>query len=352
MSSDDASIMSRIVGEAESRLVDLVRALIGGQAKAAKDQVGMLLEGMTTEAALSRVAQWAKAIEKVDLDTLRGLKLVMDGLIETFRETAEKRARGDYEVDEFGLDEGFLDLVRPLFIFLYRKWWRVTAIGVEHVPLEGGALLVANHSGVLPWDGAMIATAMWLDSAKPRIVRALHLDWFSQLPFIAPFMVRTGQVLACPENAERLLRGGHLAAVFPEGVKGVGKLLKDRYKLARFGRGGFVKVGLRARVPIIPVSVVGAEEIYPNILRVDWLGKPIGAPYMPVTPLWPWFGLLGLVPLPTKWTIEFGKPIDTAKLREKDADNFLVVQRLTQRVRDEVQGTINRHLLRRESVFW
>ncbi len=346
------SVVRQLISEVESRVVDLYEALMGGQAKAAFDRVGTLFDGVSTERLLSRIAGWAKAVEALDVDTLRGAQMLLEGLVETFKEAAAKRARGEYEVDEFGLDSDFLDLVRPLFVFLYKKWWRVTAIGLENVPAEGGALLVSNHSGVLPWDGAMIATALWTDAPRPRVVRALHLDWFTQLPYVAPMMMRTGQVLACPENAERLLRGGQLAAVFPEGVKGVGKLLKDRYKLARFGRGGFVKVALRTRVPIIPVSVVGAEEIYPNLMRVDWLGKPIGAPYMPITPMWPWFGLLGLVPLPTKWTIEFGRPIDTSKTRERDAENFLVVQRLTRQVRDEIQGTIHKHLLRRETVFW
>jgi len=348
----NASVLRQLLGEVETRIVDLYEAFTGGTAKTAFDRAGSLFEGWTAEGLIKRVAGWAKAVENVDVDTLKGLKLVLDGLIETYKDAARRRSKGEYEVDEFGLDEGFLDLARPLFVFLYRKWWRVTTVGIENVPKEGGALLVANHSGVLPWDGAMVATAMWADAPQPRVVRTLHLDWFTQLPYVATLMLRTGQVLACPENAERLLKGGHLAAVFPEGVKGVGKLLKDRYKLARFGRGGFVKVALRSHAPIIPVSIVGAEEIYPNLMRVDWLGKPIGAPYMPITPTWPWFGLLGLVPLPTKWTIEFGKPIDTSKFRERDAENFLVVQRLTNQVRDEIQATITKHVLRRESVFW
>ena len=159
-------------------------------------------------------------------------------------------------------------------------------------------------------------------------------------------------MFACQENGERLLKKGNAVAVFPEGIKGVGKLFKDRYKLARFGRGGFVKMAIRARAPIVPVSVVGAEETYPNLMRLDAVGKLLlGSPFFPLTPTFPWLGLLGLVPLPTKSSIDFDKPVRTDELPLNKADNYLVISRLTHQVRDTIQGRINKLLIQRKGVF-
>lgn len=340
--SDTPTILADLLGEAQLRMGDLFSAFTSEQA---------VVKEFGSEDFLRKLAQLAKKVESIDVETLKAVRFVLESTVQMYKESFRRRAKGEYEVDEFGYDEDFMDLVRPLMAFLYKKWWRVTPVGVQNIPLDGPALLVANHSGVLPWDGAMIAFAAFNEPEKPRLMRALYLDWFQQLPFVAPLLARTGQILANPENAERVLRRGHLACVFPEGIKGVGKLFKDRYKLARFGRGGFVRVAIRAKAPLIPVSVVGAEEIYPNLVRADWLGKPIGAPFFPLTPLWPWFGLLGLMPLPSKWTIEFGKPIPTAGLSERDAENFLVVSRLTHKVRDSIQQTLQKHLIRRKGVF-
>ena len=140
---------------------------------------------------------------------------------------------------------------------------------------------------------------------------------FALLPVLAPMLSKSGSVRANPENAERLLRQGELLGVFPEGVKGVGKHFRERYKLARFGRGGFVRIALRTGAPIIPCAVVGAEEIHPVIGKADWVGRPFGLPYFPLTPTFPWLGPLGVVPLPTKWSIDFGEPIDLERLRPR-----------------------------------
>lgn len=341
----NTGLLGDLLEETRDRLGDLLGAFSLSDGAA-------LAKEFKTDDFLSQLSGMLKKLGQMDVETLKALRFVIQATVDSYKESLDRRLKGEYEVDEFGLDEEFLDLVRPLFAFLYKKWWRVTPVGVQNVPTEGPALLVANHSGNLPWDGAMIAYTLFHELTPPRMTRTLFHDWFTQLPFIAPFLARTGAVHAAPENAERLLRKGNLTAVFPEGIKGVGKLFKNRYQLARFGRGGFVKVAIRTKAPIIPVSVVGGEEIYPTIARADWIGKPIGAPFFPITPLWPWFGLLGMVPLPTKWSIHFGKPVSTAEYSERDAENFLVVQRLTHRVRDEIQETLQKAVLRRKSIFF
>src|SRR5687768_12181565 len=185
------------------------------------------------------------------------------------------------ETDAFGYDRKFTEAVMPIFEFLYTVWWRVEPSGVESVPAAGPGLIVANHSGVLPYDGLMIRLAVRHEHPARRETRLLALDMFALLPFLAPLLQRTGAVRASQENGERLLRKGELVGVFPEGVKGVGKPFKNRYRLARFGRGGFVRLALRTGAPIVPCAVVGAEEVHPNLATANWIGKPLGLPYLP-----------------------------------------------------------------------
>jgi len=256
------------------------------------------------------------------------------------------------EVDEFGMDRKFTETVRPLFEFLYTVWWRVEVDGIENVPASGAGLIVANHSGVLPYDGLMINLACRHEHPARRECRLLALDMFALLPFLAPLLAKTGAVRASQENGERLLGKGELVGVFPEGVKGVGKPFRKRYKLARFGRGGFVRLALRTGAPIVPCAVVGAEEIHPMIGSLNWLGRPLGLPYLPITPSFPWLGALGLVPLPSKWWLEFGDPIETAGFGAEAADDPILVNRLAEQVRSTLQGMINGRLARRRSVFF
>lgn len=256
------------------------------------------------------------------------------------------------EVDEFGRDAKFTETIRPLLEFLYTVWWRVEPAGVENVPAEGPALVVANHSGVLPWDGVMITLALRHEHPARRECRMLALDMFALLPFLAPALARTGAVRASQENGERLLRAGELVGVFPEGVKGVGKRYRDRYKLARFGRGGFVRLALRTSAPIVPCAVVGAEEIHPVLAKADWLGRPFGLPYFPITPSFPLLGPLGVVPLPTKWSIDFADPISTAGYGPEAADDPILVNRLSEQVRSVIQRMIAGRLARRRSVWF
>jgi len=255
-------------------------------------------------------------------------------------------------VDDFGYDKKFTKTILPFFEFLYTMWWRVEAQEVEHVPAEGPALIVSNHSGVLPWDGIMINLAIRHHHPARRECRMLALDMFALLPFLAPMLAQTGAVRASQENGERLLRRGELVGVFPEGVKGVGKPFKQRYRLARFGRGGFVRLALRTGAPMVPCAVVGAEEVHPMIASANWVGKPLGLPYWPITPTFPWLGPLGVIPLPSKWSIDFADPIPVDSYGPDGAADPILVNRLTQEVRSTVQRMIDSRLARRRSVWF
>jgi 1-acyl-sn-glycerol-3-phosphate acyltransferase len=227
----------------------------------------------------------------------------------------------------------------------------VQATGLENIPIEGRALLVANHSGQIPWDGTMVGTAVMTEHPAGRLVRTLYADWFPRVPFFSSWLVRMGQTLATVDNGTRLLEQDELVAVFPEGYKGSGKLYKHRYQLARFGRGGFVKMALRTQSPIIPVSVVGAEETYISLAKSPVMASITGLPYVPVTPTFPWLGFLGFVPLPTKWYIDFGQPIALGEYGVEGADNLILVAQLTDQVRNVVQDMVDERLEQRRSVF-
>jgi 1-acyl-sn-glycerol-3-phosphate acyltransferase len=261
-------------------------------------------------------------------------------------------------VDDFGRDPRATARWEWLFEFLYTRWFRVEASGLEHVPERGRALLVANHAGTLPYDSAMVMHAVRRDHPARRDVRPLVEDTVFHLPFLGPIMNRIGGVRADPENAERLLKKDELVAVFPEGEKGMGKLWRDRYRLQRFGRGGFVKLALRTGAPIIPVAVVGAEEAAPMLGKVTWFAKNIGIPWIPVTPTFPWLGPAGLLPLPSKWFVRFGAPIDlgvrsdgirTAGSGPSAAEDRLLVNKLADQIRSQIQHMVDELLGKRRS---
>jgi 1-acyl-sn-glycerol-3-phosphate acyltransferase len=260
-----------------------------------------------------------------------------------------QRLTGDYEVDEFGFDKHLTDSVfLPLLRPLYKTWFRTEVVGAENLPEEGGALIVANHSGTVPLDALMLAAGIH-DTAR-RYLRLLGADLVFRFPGLSELARKGGGTLACGPDAERLLRNGELVGVFPEGFKGVGKMFTDRYKLQRFGRGGFVSAALRTGAPIVPVSIVGAEEIYPMIGNLKSVARLLGLPYFPITPTFPWLGPLGLVPLPSKWLIEFGKPIETSHLTD-DADDPLVIFNLADQVRETIQQSLHELLERRPDPF-
>jgi 1-acyl-sn-glycerol-3-phosphate acyltransferase len=288
----------------------------------------------------------------LDTETWKGMWYMVNYTLEYQGDILKRRLKGDYETDEWGLDWEFLEAIRPFFDFLYKVYWRVETSGVDQIPDYDRTLLVSNHSGQLPWDGAMVMTAILNEHPAQRLVRNLYANWFPTLPFLSAMLVKMGQTLATVENGTRLLEQDELVGVFPEGYKGVGKLFKDRYKLARFGRGGFVKMALRTQSPMIPVAVVGAEETYVSVYKSPTLAKVAGLPYFPISLRFPWLGLMGTIPLPTKWYIDFGEPIPTDGYRPKDADNMVLVAQLTDQVRNVVQDLINARLVKRKSVFY
>jgi 1-acyl-sn-glycerol-3-phosphate acyltransferase len=256
------------------------------------------------------------------------------------------------EVDEFGYDPVYEQRLLPLFDFLYQKYFRVETHGIDRVPREGSCLLVANHAGTLPIDGMMLRLGVRREHSQHRDVRWLAEDTIFHFPFLGNFTNRLGAVRACQENAERLLDHGALVAVFPEGMKGIGKLFRDRYKLQRFGRGGFVKLSLRTGAPVLPVAIVGSEETNPMVARVEYLTKVFGIPYLPVTPTFPLLGPLGLLPAPTKWKMYFGEPIDFQNYGAESAEDEVLVGRLAERVRGEIQSMLDRALAERRSVWF
>jgi 1-acyl-sn-glycerol-3-phosphate acyltransferase len=264
-----------------------------------------------------------------------------------------KRLTGDYEVDVYGFDRELTEQVLlPIFRPLYRNYWRVRTVGLEHVPSEGGALVVANHSGTVPFDAIMTKVALLDEHPAHRHLRELAADLALRVPFLGPLARKTGNTLAHPDDAQRLLAAGELVGVWPEGFKGIGKLYRDRYKLQRFGRGGFVEVALRTGVPIVPVAIVGAEEIYPIVANSRFLARLLGLPYFPITWQFPLLGPLGLVPLPSQWIIEFGEPIDTTTYGPDAADDPMLVFELVDRVRDTIQQMLHRNLEDRRSIFF
>ena len=261
-----------------------------------------------------------------------------------------RRVTGDYTVDEYGLDTELTDkfllaAIRPLA----EKWFRVEVRGIENIPTDSGALIVANHSGTIPMDG--LITAFAVHKHTGRHIRPLGADLVFRLPFVGELARKGGATLACNEDAMRMLANGELAAVWPEGFKGIGKPYAERYKLQRFGRGGFVSSAVKTGVPIVPCSIVGAEEIYPLIGNISPLARLIGAPYVPITPFFPLLGPLGLIPLPSKWIIEFGEPIRTDDYEPAQADDPMLTFDVADQVRETIQQTLYTLLMQRKSVF-
>jgi 1-acyl-sn-glycerol-3-phosphate acyltransferase len=255
------------------------------------------------------------------------------------------------EVDDFGLDPETIRSARPLLDFLRKRWWRIEVVGLEHVPSDRPVLFVANHSGLLPWDGLALAETLAEAHGEARRPRFLIADWLITLPFVQPALARLGGVRACRENAERLLTTGRSVVAFPEGVKGAAKAFRDRYRLQRFGRGGAVRLALAADVPVVPVAIVGAEEAHPILFKVETPARALGLPFLPVTPTFPWLGPLGALPLPAKWVISFGEPLGASARGAEQASDDLLVARLTEELRGEVQRLVKEALRIRQGVF-
>jgi 1-acyl-sn-glycerol-3-phosphate acyltransferase len=258
------------------------------------------------------------------------------------------------DVDDWGRSEAFMRLADPVLDFYYRYWFRVDQEGVENVPAAGGALLVSNHSGALPPDAPMIMQAIRNEHPSPRPLYMLGENWFKGYPIVGMLANKIGLVGAHPANAQRLLRDeGRLALVFPEGQKGSGKLYWQRYRLRRFGRGGFVKTALRAGVPIVPVAVVGAEEAMPIFAHIRPLQRLTGLIYFPVNHAFPWAGLAaGAMYLPAKFKIRFLEPVSLDEYGPEGAEDLALVQSIAERIRGQIQREVDRLVAGRKSVWF
>jgi len=241
-------------------------------------------------------------------------------------------------------------VLMPAALALYRGWFRIQMRGLEHIPPTGAALVVANHSGVLPLDAIMLQAGIFAEHPQARNLRVLGADMVYSLPVLAALARRSGHALADPEQANRLLASGELVGVFPEGYKGIGKPFSERYRLQRFGRGGFARTALQAGVPIVPCAIVGAEEIYPMIGNAEPLARALRLPYFPITPLFPWLGPAGAIPLPSKWIIEFSEPVQPPleTVAEPDDDT---VAKLAEQVRDVIQDRVDALVIERGPAF-
>jgi len=269
------------------------------------------------------------------------------GVSETTSPTTFATADASQAADPFAIDHELRDLVAPAFRFLHERYWRVEVTGAEHVPAEGPVLLVANHSGALPFDGAMIITSV--QKERGRAVRFLYDRFVEALPPLDTFYRKVGGAVASRENAHELLRLGEPVLLFPEGISGVAKPFSERYRLRPFSP-GFARLSMALDAPVVPVAVVGAEEIYPLVGRAEGVGKALGMPYLPITPFFPLLGLLGALPLPTKWFIRFGRPVRVAATNEEGA--YLRARREAMRVRRRLQAMVTRLKSRRRSVFF
>ena len=257
------------------------------------------------------------------------------------------------QVDDFGRDPVYAARLEGLLDFLYLRYFRVETSGIQHVPARGRALLVANHSGMLPYDGTMVMHAMHREHPARRDVRPLFEDFVFHFPYLGTFINRLGGVRASQSNAERLLGRDEIIVVFPEGLKGVSKLFRQRYQLQRFGRGGFIKLALRTRSPVVPVAILGAEEAHPMLAKITWPSGAVDLPYLPVTPTFPLLGPLGLVPLPAKWYIRFGEPIDLpGEYGPEAANDRILVNKLADTVRSRIQTMVDELRTQRKSVLF
>ena len=276
---------------------------------------------------------YAEAMRDVDMELPR-----YDPSLSGDAESNRRLRPADQGLGEtFGYNETQSKTLNALIQFLYRFYWRVEVEGVENIPSQGRALLVGNHSGILPYDSLIVRHAVQMEHPDKRSVWPLIEDFIYYAPVLGTMMSKAGAIRACQENAQRLLKEDELVLVFPEGIKGIEKPNAKRYQLQRFGRGGYIKLCLMTDAPVIPVAIVGSEDVHPVVSNLRLLAKSFNLPYFPITPTWPLLGPLGVLPLPAKWRIRFGEPIYVNQFDPDTANDRVAVQRLSNQIRETIQ---------------
>ncbi len=266
-------------------------------------------------------------------------------------EIKDRFAKIPTRINEYGYDPfGFhVESARRSFwptALLYRYYFRAEVHDIDRVP-EGRVLLICNHAGQLPFDGAMLGAAMLLDAEPPRICRAMGEYWIPQLPFVSEAAARSGALVGTPENCVAMLEQGEVVMVFPEGVRGMNKTYSERYRLQRFGL-GFMRLALETDTPIVPVALVGSEEQNPGLLQLPALGRALGMPSFPITVGFPWLGPLGILPLPVKYRFYFGEPM---RFEGDPSEDDGAIQARVDEVRGAIEGMFERGLGEREGIF-
>jgi 1-acyl-sn-glycerol-3-phosphate acyltransferase len=249
--------------------------------------------------------------------------------------------RNEYGVDPYGLDVDYAVAAMAPFLWLYKRYFRVELHGLDNVPAEGRVLVVSNHSGQLPFDAAMIGVGLLLEKDPPRMARAMVEKWVPTLPFVSTFMARIGQIVGTPENCRRLLAADEALLVFPEGVRGLNKPFRERYRLRRFGL-GFMRLALESGAPIVPCGVVGAEEQAPALADLKPLARLLGFPAFPITPT------LLPFPLPARYRIRFGEPL---RFQGSPDDEDAELERKVAVVEEAVRALLDRGLAERRSIY-
>jgi len=252
----------------------------------------------------------------------------------------------EFAFDDYGLSPEWVKRILLPSALVYRYYFRTQVVDIDRVP-PGRVLLVANHAGQLPFDGMMLGTAMLLEAEPPRIARGMAEYWVSELPFVNVGAARSGALVGTPRNCAALLDAGECVMVFPEGVRGMNKLFRDRYQLKRFGL-GFMRLALKTRTPIVPVSIVGSEEQQPGLANLERVGRLFGMPALPITPTFPLLGPLGLLPLPVKYHIYFGEPL---RFEGDPSDDDAHIEERVDVVKAAIMAGFERGLAERGGVF-
>jgi 1-acyl-sn-glycerol-3-phosphate acyltransferase len=268
------------------------------------------------------------------------------------REIGERIRKVPIQLNEYGYDAFGLhpDSVRRSALpaaLLYRYYFRCRTYDIDRVP-EGRVLLIANHAGQLPFDGAMLGLAMLLEAEPPRIARPMGEFWIPRIPWFNVAATRSGAMVGTPENCVAMLEAGECVMVFPEGVRGINKTFDQRYKLQRFGL-GFIRLALETQTPIVPVAIVGSEEQQPGLANLPRLGRLLGMPAFPLTLGFPWLGPLGILPLPVRYHLHFGEPLH---FEGDPSDDDTAIQAHVDTVRGAIEAMFERGLRERKGIFW